>query len=65
MLRLFWIALGAVMVAAGVVWTLQGFNVIGGSFMSGHAVYAVLGIVVGVIGLALVGLGLRRRAPAV
>jgi hypothetical protein len=59
------LVIGVLMVAVGVVWTLQGFNILGGSFMSGQRGYAALGLVVGVIGLALIGFGvLRRRAPA-
>ena len=59
------LVIGVLMVAAGVVWTLQGFNVLGGSFMSGQRGYAILGLVVGVVGLALVAFGvLRKRAPA-
>jgi hypothetical protein len=58
------IIIGVLMVLAGVVWTLQGFNILRGSFMSGHTMYAVLGLVVGVLGLLLVGLSLRRRATA-
>jgi hypothetical protein len=59
------LVIGVLMVAIGVVWTLQGFNILGGSFMSGQRGYAVLGLVVGVIGLALVAFSvLRRRAPA-
>ena len=58
------LVIGVLMVAAGVVWTLQGFNVLGGSFMSGQRGYAILGLVVGVIGLALVAFGVLRRAPA-
>jgi hypothetical protein len=58
------LVIGVLMVAVGVVWTLQGFNILGGSFMSGQRGYAILGLVVGVIGLALVAFGVLRRAPA-
>ncbi len=36
---------GALLVLIGIVWILQGFNVIRGSGMSGHVQYAVLGLV--------------------
>jgi hypothetical protein len=46
------------------VWTLQGLNVIGGSAMSGHAIFAVIGPIVSIGGLILVGVGiLQSRAP--
>jgi hypothetical protein len=44
---------GALLTLVGVLWILQGVNVIGGSGMSGHGQYAVLGIVVAVIGIWL------------
>jgi hypothetical protein len=37
----------------GLLWILQGVNVIGGSGMSGHGQYAVLGIIVALIGIWL------------
>jgi hypothetical protein len=54
-------AVGFVLAIAGVIWALQGFGVIGGSFMSGDTVWAVIGPVVAVVGLALVAVGVRRR----
>ncbi len=58
------VAAGAVLVVAGVIWALQGFGVIGGSFMSGNSVWAVIGPVVAVAGLALAlaGAGSRQRS---
>jgi hypothetical protein len=53
-------AAGVVLVVVGAVWALQGFNVIGGSFMSGDSVWAVIGPVVIVIGLVLAVVGWRR-----
>lgn len=58
-----WLIVGAVMILVGAVWTLQGLNILGGSFMSGNLLYTVIGAIVALIGLALVGIGVRRRAP--
>jgi hypothetical protein len=44
---------GVVLVLVGVVFVGQGTNVIHGSSMSGHGVYAVLGGVLVVVGLAV------------
>jgi hypothetical protein len=44
---------GAVLILVGLIWILQGINVIGGSVMSGHGQYAVLGVIVGAIGVWL------------
>lgn len=58
------IAVGVVLVIAGAIWALQGFGVIGGSFMSGDSVWAIIGPIVAVAGLALIALGLRRARSA-
>jgi len=51
---------GVVLIVVGVLWALQGFGVIGGSFMSGDSVWAVIGPVVAVAGLVIAGIGVRR-----
>jgi hypothetical protein len=43
--------LGVILILLGGLWLLQGFNVLGGSFMSGHIQYAILGIIVGILGI--------------
>ena len=55
---------GVILVGVGLVWTLQGLNVLGGSVMSGSTVWAVIGPIVLVVGLVLIGVSLsisRRR----
>lgn len=59
---------GVILVAVGLVWTLQGLNVLGGSVMSGSPLWATIGPVVLVVGLVLIGVALaisrrRRREP--
>jgi len=58
------VVLGVVLTLAGLVWTLQGFNVIGGSVMSGVTLWAIVGPIVGVVGLVLLGIGIGRRRRA-
>ena len=53
--------IGVVAAVAGVVWTLQGLGYVGGSFMSGATVWAVIGPLVLLVGLVLITLGLRGR----
>jgi hypothetical protein len=53
---------GLLIALAGVIFTLQGVGVIGGSFMSGTTTWAVAGPVIALAGLALVILALRRRS---
>jgi protein-S-isoprenylcysteine O-methyltransferase Ste14 len=56
--------IGILLVVAGVVFILQGANVLHGSMMSGHGGYAVLGAVVLLIGAALLVWTWRRRGAA-
>ena len=53
--------LGALVALAGAVWTLQGLGYIGGSFMSGATLWAVIGPIVLLVGLAIIYLALRGR----
>ena len=51
---------GVVVLVAGVIFALQGFGVIGGGFMSGDSVWAIIGPVIAVAGLLLILVGVRR-----
>jgi hypothetical protein len=53
--------LGGLLTLAGLVWLLQGVNVLPGSFMSGKSLYAILGLVLIVIGGSLLFLVNRRH----
>jgi hypothetical protein len=53
--------LGVLMVCVGVVWTLQGLNVLPGSFMTGDIRWAIYGAVLAIAGLGLIVMS-RRRA---
>ncbi|MEV1175707.1 hypothetical protein [Nonomuraea sp. NPDC049784] len=57
-----WIPLviGVLLAAVGILWTLQGLGVVGGSVMSGNTTWAVIGPIVLVVGLVLAVIGLRR-----
>jgi len=50
-----------VLAVVGGVFTLQGIGVLGGSFMSGSATWAVIGIAMIVLGLVLYGRLTRAR----
>ena len=49
---------GVVLVLLGGLWTLQGFGIVGGSFMTGSTMWLVIGLVVLAAGIALIA---RRR----
>ena len=56
------VGLGVLLVVAGAVWTLQGLGYVGGSAMSGVALWAVVGPVVVILGLLLAVRGGRKRS---
>ncbi|TYL53833.1 hypothetical protein [Agromyces mariniharenae] len=61
----FLIGLGALIIVVGGVWTLQGVGVLSDSVMSGVALWAILGPIVALVGVALLVWGIargRRRA---
>jgi hypothetical protein len=56
------IGVGALIALVGIVFMLQGLGAIGGSAMSGSTFWAVAGPVIALVGLAVAGIGLRRRS---
>jgi hypothetical protein len=50
MLRWIRLIVGIVFVAFGLLWTLQGLNVLQGSFMSGQTMWLVIGIILALLG---------------
>ena len=65
MRRLLLIGLGVILVIAGVIWTLQGLDLLGQSGgMNGQRIWAVLGPITALGGLALVATSIRTgRSP--
>jgi hypothetical protein len=61
MLSVLMIVVGTLAVIAGVIFSLQGFGVLGGSVMSGSSLWAALGPIIAGTGAVAVGLGARRR----
>jgi len=45
-------AVALVLLLIGAIWTLQGANVLGGSFMTGQSMWLYIGIVIAICGLA-------------
>jgi hypothetical protein len=63
--RIIGLVVAFVMVAVGVLWTLQGLDVVGGSSMSGVAFWATVGPIIAGLGVALaivvINAGRRRH----
>lgn len=61
------VILGVLALLVGVVWILQGVNVITGSAMSGSNFWLAAGVVVALVGAGILGFGVRSspaRKPA-
>lgn len=52
---------GVLLAAVGVIWILQGTDVLKSGMMAGHIQYAILGLVALVAGIALLVFANRRR----
>lgn len=61
MRRVMLVGTGFLLTLAGVVFTLQGVGILGGSVMSGVTFWAVAGPVIVLAGVILTALGLRDR----
>ena len=55
------LGVGALLVIVGLVWFLQGIDVLGGSGMSGKTLWAVIGPIVAIVGAGMLVGGLRTR----
>ena len=60
-MRALGVALGALMVITGAVWTAQGLGYLEGSPMTGQEIWAILGPLVAGLGVGLVVVAARRR----
>jgi Mg2+ and Co2+ transporter CorA len=61
-MRLSGTIIGIILILLGLVWILQGSNVIGGSIMSGQSQWLYIGTVIAIIGLIVTWWSRRRRA---
>ena len=60
-MRALLIALGAVMILVGLVWTAQGLGYLEGSPMTDQSIWAIIGPVLAGLGVALMLIALGRR----
>jgi hypothetical protein len=52
---------GSILIAMGVIWILQGVNILPGSFMTGQMVWAWRGAAAAAVGIALLVIARKRR----
>ena len=64
MRRVVLVCVGVLVMLAGVIFTLQGVGVLGGSVMSGVTFWAVAGPVIALAGLVIAVIGLRDRVAS-
>ena len=65
MKRTLLVVVGVLVTGAGIVFTLQGLDLLGGSVMSGVTFWAVAGPLIALAGIGLAAAGLLyRRRPA-
>ncbi|MBO1753720.1 hypothetical protein [Allobranchiibius sp. CTAmp26] len=57
-----WVVVGVVVALLGLLFTLQGVGVLKGSSMSNTTFWSVAGPIIIIVGLALVGVGMRGRS---
>ena len=53
--------MSVILLVVGGIWILQGLDVLGGSGMSGKTLWAILGPVIALVGVAILVAGLRTR----
>jgi uncharacterized membrane protein len=61
MTRIVLLVMGVVLILMGVLWTMQGLDIVGGSAMSGQTLWAVVGPIVVIVGAVLLFRGLRMQ----
>ena len=62
MMKTILLIVACLLVVFGVLFTLQGVGIVGGSAMTGDTTWAVIGPILAVVGLLLGAWALRRRA---
>ena len=62
-MRIALVVAGVMFMLVGLVWFLQGINVLPGSFMTGQRQWAIYGTIVFVVGGVLLLVGRRLRRP--
>ena len=63
-MRIIIVVLGVLLALAGAVWALQGAGFLLGSFMSNDPTWLWIGVITALIGIVILGLGVRSGRTA-
>jgi hypothetical protein len=63
-MRIFLSIVAVLLILIGIVWILQGINVLGGSSMSGQTQFAIYGGIAAVVGIGLAVFANRKKASS-
>jgi uncharacterized membrane protein HdeD (DUF308 family) len=63
-MRIFLSIIAVLLILVGVVWILQGINVLPGSFMTGQSQWAIYGGIAALVGIALAVFANRRNVSS-
>ena len=55
------VGVGIVLILLGGLWLLQGVGILVGSVMTGQTFWAIVGLILLMVGIVLCAIGLRRR----
>jgi hypothetical protein len=55
------VGVGVVLILMGGLWILQGVGILGGSVMTGQTFWAIVGVILLIVGSVLCALGVRHR----
>ncbi len=61
-MKLFLTVVSSLLILIGLVWILQGVNILPGSFMTGHIQWAINGAIAAALGSAILVWTRRRRS---
>ncbi len=62
-MRTLFVGVGVIAILIGAVWTLQGADILMGSFMSGSSLWLILGVVLLIVGAAALAFGAKTPGP--
>jgi hypothetical protein len=63
-MKIFLSIIAVLLILVGIVWILQGINVLGGSAMSGQSQFAIFGGIAAIVGIGLLVFANRKNVSS-